>query len=59
MHLWKISILSLNNIIITATKIVNRADKNWANFYKTMYFENQSFQIFFTEKKIQKDLFGF
>ena len=23
---------------------MNRADENWAHFYKTKYFENQSFQ---------------
>ena len=32
MHLWEISILSLNNVIVRPTKIMNRADKNWAHF---------------------------
>ena len=32
MHLWKINILSLNNVIVRPTKIMNRADKNWAHF---------------------------
>ena len=30
--LWEISNLSLNNVIIRPTKIMNRADKNWAHF---------------------------
>ena len=33
MHLLEISILSLNLVIVTLTKIMNRADKNWAHFY--------------------------
>ena len=32
MHLWEISILSLYNVIVRPTKIMNRADKNWAHF---------------------------
>ena len=32
MHLWEISIFSLNNVIVRPTKIMNRADKNWAHF---------------------------
>ena len=44
MHLWEISIFSLNNVIVRPTKIMNRADKNWAHFEKTKYFKNQSFQ---------------
>ena len=32
MHIWEISILSLNNVIIRPTKIMNRADKNWVHF---------------------------
>ena len=32
MHLWKISISSLNNAIVRPTKIMNRADKKWAHF---------------------------
>ena len=31
-HLWEISILSLNNVIVRHTKIMNRADNNWAQF---------------------------
>ena len=61
-HLLEICIYSLNNVIVRPTKIMNRADKNWARFLKTMYFKNQSFQknLFhfqvdlFTEKKIRK-----
>ena len=32
MHLWKISIFPLNHVIVRPTKIMNRADKNWAHF---------------------------
>ena len=32
MHRWEISILLLNNVIVRLTKIMNRADKNWAHF---------------------------
>ena len=32
MHLLKISMFSLNNVILRLTKIMNRADKNWAHF---------------------------
>ena len=32
MYLLEISIFSLNNIILRLTKIINRADKNWAHF---------------------------
>ena len=31
-HLWEINILSLNNVIIKPTKIMNIADKNWTHF---------------------------
>ena len=32
MHLWEISILSLNNVIIRPTEIMNRVDKKWTYF---------------------------
>ena len=32
MHLVQISIFSLNNVTVRLTKIMNRADKNWAHF---------------------------
>ena len=32
MHLVEISIFSLNLVIVRLTKIMNRADKNWAQF---------------------------
>ena len=32
MHLLEISTFSLNNVISRLTKIMNRADKNWAHF---------------------------
>ena len=31
-HLLKISIFSLNNVIVRPTKIMNRADKKWTHF---------------------------
>ena len=34
MHLVEISIFSLNLVIVILTKIMNRADKNWAHFQK-------------------------
>ena len=44
MHLWEISIFSVNNAIVRPTKIMNRADKDWAHLKKSTYFKNQSFQ---------------
>ena len=44
MHLVEISIFSLNNVTIRPTKIMNRADKNWAHLKKIKYFKNQNFQ---------------
>ena len=32
MHLLEISIFLLNNVILRPTKIMNRANKNWAHF---------------------------
>ena len=32
MHLVEMSIFSLNRVIVRLTKIMNRADKNWAQF---------------------------
>ena len=32
MHLLEISMFSLNNVILRLTKIMNRADENWAYF---------------------------
>ena len=40
MHLFEINVLSLNDVIARLTKIMNRADKNWAHFSKSF----QSFQ---------------
>ena len=40
MHLVEISIFSLNYVIVRLTKIMNRADKNWAQFKETKYFKN-------------------
>ena len=33
MHLLEISTLSLNNVIVRLTKIMNKAKKNWEHFY--------------------------
>ena len=30
--------------MLRLTKIMNRADKNWAHFYEIKYFKNQRFQ---------------
>jgi hypothetical protein len=35
---------SLNLVIVRLTWIMNRADKNWAQFSKIKYLENQNFQ---------------
>ena len=32
LHLWEISIFSLNNVIVRPTKIKSRDDKNWVHF---------------------------
>ena len=45
-HLLEIGVFSLNNVIVRLTKIMNRADKNWAHFQKIKYFKNQIFEIF-------------
>ena len=37
MHLVEIRIFSLNNVTIRPTKIMNRADKNWAHLQKIKY----------------------
>jgi hypothetical protein len=42
MHLWEF--FSLNYVIVRCTKIMIRADKNWAYFLERKYFKNQSFQ---------------
>ena len=47
-HLVETGIFSLNNVTVRHTKIMNRADKNWADFLIIMwYFENQNFQVHF------------
>ena len=43
MHLVEISIFSLNLVIVRLTKIMNRADKNWA---QKNDFENTNFEMF-------------
>ena len=50
MHLWEISVLSLNNVILRPAKIINRVDKNWAHSWKTKYFKNQIVQKKTTNK---------
>ena len=46
MHLREISICSINNVIIRLTKIMNRADKNWAHF-QLVFYSNILHRIFF------------
>jgi hypothetical protein len=71
MHLEK-SIFSLNNVTVRPTKIMNRADKNWAHFYKKKVLQKSKFSkkkpfnkswspspIFFTEFFPGKDLTNF
>ena len=50
MHLVEISIFSLNLVIVRLTKIMNRADKNLAQFYEIKYLKNQNFQKHFLIK---------
>ena len=50
MHLVEISTFSLNLVIARATKIMNRADKNWTQFQKIKYLKNQKFQKHFLIK---------
>ena len=50
MHLVEISIFLLNLVIVRLTKAMNRADKNWAQFYKIKYLINQKFQKHFLIK---------
>ena len=44
MHLLETGIFSQYHVNVRPTKIMNRAYKHWAPFYKTKYFKNQSFQ---------------
>ena len=39
-----------NLVIVRPTKIMNRADENWAQFYKIKYLKNQKFQKHFVVK---------
>ena len=41
---------SLNLAIVRLTKIMNRADKNWAQFWEIKYLKNQNFQEHFLIK---------
>ena len=66
MHLLEIGIFSLNHVIVRPTKIMNRFDKNWAQYLENKVFQKSKFSkniickswslslIFFTEKN-QKD----
>ena len=47
MHLVGISIFSLNLVIVLLTKIMKKANKNWAYFQKIKYLKNQNFQKHF------------
>ena len=46
MHLSAISILSLNNVIVRSTKIMNTADKNLAHFKKQRTLKIEVFKKF-------------
>ena len=56
MLLVEIIIITLYLIIVRPTKIMKRADKNWAYFRKMNYFKNQSFLVEYSseKKKIKK-----
>ena len=49
-HPVKISIFSLNLVIVRLTKTMNRANKNWTQFKKIKYLRNQTFQKHFLIK---------
>ena len=46
LQLLEMKTFKLNNVIIRLTKIMNRAEKNWAHFQQIKYFKNQSCQTF-------------
>ena len=46
MHLLEICIFSLNNFIVEPTKIMNRADQNWAHFQKIKYIPTLKIKVF-------------
>ena len=46
-HTVEISIFSMNHAIVRPTKIMNKADKNWAHFSKIKCLKNQNFQKHF------------
>ena len=50
LHLLEISTFSLNNVIVRLINIMNRAEKNWAQFYKIKYLKIQNFQKHFLIK---------
>ena len=56
MHLVEISIFSLNNVIARPTKIMNRADKNWAHFRKQSTLKIKVFKKFQKISFIKVDL---
>ena len=69
MHLWEMSIFSLNNVTVRPTKM-SRADKNWSHIQKRKYFKNETFQKksiikvdlltkYSIQKKNQRDSFDF
>ena len=49
-HLVKISIFSLNHVIVRPTKIKNRANKNWEHFLKNKVFSKLNFSKTFFNK---------
>ena len=62
MHLVEISIFSLNLVIVLLTKIMKKANKNWAYFQKIKYLKNQNFQkhfLVFQSNILHRKLFSF
>ena len=46
----EISIFSLNNVTVRHTKIMNRAKKNWAHYYKIKCFKKKYISESFFDK---------
>ena len=49
MYLLEISTFLLNNVIVGLTKIMNRDNKNWAQFQEIKYLENQILVKYLTQ----------
>ena len=57
MHLVEISIFPLNNVTVRPTKIMNRADKNWAHF-KKHFLLKVGLLVQYSSKKKKWEKFG-